>query len=458
MRGGAATVFYPLWRLDVESLLVLKNNKGTEETRIRNLDYGVQFNKLMYQRLVKGGDITLFDPSEVDGLLDAFYADQEEFERLYVEAESRTDIRKKTIPAIELFSIFMQERAGTGRIYIQNIDNCNTHSPFKPDVAPVKQSNLCVEVALPTEPLQDINDVEGEIALCTLAAFNLSKLVDLDELEELSEIVVRMLNALLDYQDYPVKAAYHSTMNRRPLGVGAINYANYLARNGVRYSDGSANELTHTTFEAIQYYLLKASNKLAQEEGACPKFNETTYSEGILPIDTASDKSYKTDLVYDWETLREDIVKYGLRNSTLTALMPSETSSQVSNATNGIEPPRGLVSTKASKDGILKQVVPDASDPKIVGNYELLWDIPNNDGYIDLVTIMQRFVDQTISANFNYDPSKFPGNKVPMKLLLGDMVKFYQKGGKTVYYHNTRDGAGEEVEVDDGCAGGACKI
>ncbi|MBO9493103.1 ribonucleoside-diphosphate reductase subunit alpha [Thalassotalea sp. G20_0] len=460
VRGGAATLFYPIWHLEVENLLVLKNNRGVDDNRVRHLDYGVQFNKLMYQRLIEGGDITLFSPSDVPGLYDAFFADQEAFERLYKQYEQDSSIRKTTLKAIELFSLFASERASTGRIYLQNVDHCNTHSPFDPAVAPVRQSNLCLEIALPTKPLDHIHDEEGEIALCTLAAFNLGTLKGLAELEELSELIVRALDSLLDYQDYPVPAAYNSTMGRRPLGVGVINFANYLAKNHVRYSDGSANGLTHRTFEAIQYYLLKASNKLAREKGTCSKFNETTYAKGILPIDTYKrdlDTVCEESLHLDWESLREEIKSFGLRNSTLTALMPSETSSQISNATNGIEPPRGFVSVKASKDGILKQVVPDFVELK--DRYELLWNIPNNDGYLQLVAIMQKFVDQTISANTNYDPGLFEGGKVPMKLLLKDLLTAYKLGVKTLYYHNTRDGAADaQNDMDDDCAGGACKI
>ncbi|WP_417665143.1 class 1a ribonucleoside-diphosphate reductase subunit alpha [Pseudidiomarina sp.] len=483
VRGGAATLFYPLWHLEVESLLVLKNNRGVEENRVRHLDYGVQFNRVMYQRLIKDDYITLFSPSDVPGLYDAFFADQDEFERLYKQYEADESIRKKRIKAIELFSLFMQERASTGRIYLQNVDHCNTHSPFDPKVAPIRQSNLCLEIALPTKPLAHVNDEEGEIALCTLSAFNLGAIKSLDDLEEMAELAVRALDSLLDYQEYPVPAARNATMGRRTLGIGVINYAYYLAKHGVRYSDGSANALTHRTFEAIQFYLMKASMNLAKELGACPKFNETTYSKGIMPTDT-----YKRDLDavcsealhLDWDGLRAGIKKYGMRNSTLSALMPSETSSQISNATNGIEPPRGHISIKASKDGITKQVVPEYETLKDA--YELLWQIPSNKGYIELVGIMQKFVDQTISANTNYDPSKFEGGKVPMRQLLQDLLYAYKLGVKTLYYHNTRDGASDNqvdlrdkvdaktreqenqqatvaiIEEDDDCAGGACKI
>ncbi|PSW18385.1 ribonucleoside-diphosphate reductase subunit alpha [Photobacterium sanctipauli] len=459
VRGGAATLFYPIWHGEVESLLVLKNNRGVEENRVRHMDYGVQINKLMYTRLIKGENISLFSPSDVPGLYDAFFADQDEFERLYVKYEQDDSIKRKTIKAIELFSLLMQERASTGRIYVQNVDHCNTHSPFDPSVAPIRQSNLCLEIALPTKPLNNVEDENGEIALCTLSAFNLGAIESLDDLEELADLTVRALDALLDYQDYPLPAAYRSTMNRRTLGVGVINFAYYLAKHGVRYSDGSANNLTHEAFEAMQYYLLKASVGLAKEQGACPAFNETTYAQGILPIDTYKkdiDKVCTAELRYDWETLREEIKTHGLRNSTLSALMPSETSSQISNATNGIEPPRGFVSVKASKDGILKQVVPEYT--KYKDNYELLWNIGSNDGYLQLVGIMQKFIDQAISANTNYDPSIQPGGKVPMKLLLKDLLTAYKLGVKTLYYHNTRDGAADsqgDVSADD-CT--SCKI
>jgi ribonucleoside-diphosphate reductase alpha chain len=475
VRGGAATLFFPLWHLEVESLLVLKNNRGVEENRVRHLDYGVQFNKLMYTRLIKDQYITLFSPSDVPGLYDAFFADQDEFEKLYVQYEQDASIRKKQIKAIELFSLFMQERASTGRIYLQNVDHCNTHSPFNPKLAPVRQSNLCLEIALPTKPLQHVNDENGEIALCTLSAFNLGAIESLDEFAEMADLSVRALDSLLDYQDYPVPAAFNATMGRRTLGIGVINFAYYLAKNGVKYSDGSANGLVHRTFEAMQYHLMRASCNLAKEKGACPKFNETTYYQGLMPIDTYKkelDKICSEPLHCDWDSLRADIKQYGLRNSTLSALMPSETSSQISNATNGIEPPRGHISIKSSKDGVLKQVVPEYE--RLKDKYELLWDLPSNEGYLQLTGIMQKFVDQTISANTSYDPNKYEGGKVPMKLLLQDLLTTYKLGIKTLYYHNTRDGANDAsqqalptsksvaqeviIEEDDDCAGGACKI
>lgn len=458
VRGGAATLFYPIWHLEVESLVVLKNNRGVEENRVRHLDYGVQINKLMYQRMIEGGEITLFSPSDVPGLYEAFFADQEEFDRLYKIYEVDPAIRKKKVKALDLFTQIAQERAQTGRIYIQNVDHSNTHSSFDPKKAPIHQSNLCLEITLPTKPLNSVDDPNGEIALCTLSAFNLGAIENLNELQDLSDLIVRALDSLLDYQDYPVAAAKHSSLGRRTLGVGVTNLAYYLAKNGVKYSDGSANGLMHRTFEAIQYHLLQASVGLAKEFGRCDYFDDTKYAQGILPIDTYKrelDEVCSEPLHLDWETLRSDIKQHGLRNSTLTALMPCETSSQITNSTNGIEPPRGYVSVKASKDGILKQVVPGFKELR--SQYELLWQIPNNRGYLQLVGIMQKFVDQAISANTNYDPARFEEDKVPIKLVLQDLLMAYKLGLKTLYYHNTRDGA-DDVQDDDSCAGGACKL
>ena len=463
VRGGAATLFYPCWHLEFENLVVLKNNTGTEENRIRGLDYGVQFNELMYQRFIDNKDITLFSPDEVPGLYEAFFANQQTFNTLYEQYEKDNSIRKKTISARELFSSFMKERANTGRVYLQNVDHSNTHSSFDETTVPIRQSNLCMEITLPTKPLKYIDDEEGEIALCTLSAINLGTLENLDELQNLTDIVVRSLDNLLDYQNYPIPAAKLSSKRRRTLGIGVTNFAYYLAKNNAKYSDGSGNALTHRTFEALQYYALKASNALAKEFGKAELFDDTKYAKGILPIDTYKqtvDEFCNEDLKLDWEKLREDIVTNGLRNSTLTALMPCESSSQVSNSTNGIEPPRGFVSVKQSKDGILKQVVPDSITLR--DNYEFLWDIKNNEGYLQLCAIMQKFIDQSISTNTHYDPGHFEGNLVPMKLLLTDILKAYKYGLKTLYYHITRDGQKDDdsadANTDNDCADGVCKL
>ncbi|ECH9224510.1 ribonucleoside-diphosphate reductase subunit alpha [Salmonella enterica] len=474
VRGGAATAFYPIWHLEVESLLVLKNNRGIEENRVRHLDYGVMINRLMYRRLVRNENITLFSPHDVPGLYDAFFVDQDKFENLYLGYEADENIRKKSIPAVDLFSMLMQERASTGRVYIANVDHINDHGAFDPEIAPVHQSNLCMEITLPTKPLAFTDDPNGEIALCTLSAFNLGAIRSLDTLKDVAFYAVAALDCLLDYQDYPMAAAETPAKARRSLGIGVTNFAYYLAKNGFNYSDSAGNQLVHETFEAIQYYLLDASCRLAEAKGACDWFSHTKYTQGQLPVDhyrktldTNPETSF--ELKMPWEELRSRIREYGLRNSTLTAQMPCETSSQITNSTNGIEPPRGPVSVKSSKDGIVKMVVPDFAQLK--DQYEYLWDMPDNRGYLTKVAIIQKFFDQAISVNTNYDPTRFPGDKVPMMKLLEDLLFAYQQGVKTLYYHNTRDGAGkrneddlvsvslaaEVVEPEDECDG-ACKI
>ncbi|EOV2734170.1 class 1a ribonucleoside-diphosphate reductase subunit alpha [Salmonella enterica subsp. enterica serovar Javiana] len=474
VRGGAATAFYPIWHLEVESLLVLKNNRGIEENRVRHLDYGVMINRLMYRRLVRNENITLFSPHDVPGLYDAFFVDQDKFENLYLGYEADENIRKKSIPAVDLFSMLMQERASTGRVYIANVDHINDHGAFVPEIAPVHQSNLCMEITLPTKPLAFTDDPNGEIALCTLSAFNLGAIRTLDSLKDVAFYAVAALDSLLDYQDYPMDAAEIPAKARRSLGIGVTNFAYYLAKNGFNYSGAAGNQLVHETFEAIQYYLLDASCRLAEAKGACDWFSHTKYAQGQLPVDhyrktldTNPETSF--ELKMPWEELRSRIREYGLRNSTLTAQMPCETSSQITNSTNGIEPPRGPVSVKSSKDGIVKMVVPDFAQLK--DQYEYLWDMPDNRGYLTKVAIIQKFFDQAISVNTNYDPTRFPGDKVPMMKLLEDLLFAYQQGVKTLYYHNTRDGAGkrneddlvsvslaaEVVEPEDECDG-ACKI
>ena len=613
VRKGSATIFYPIWHYEFEDLIVLKNNKGTEDNRVRHMDYGVQLNRLFYDRFLNNEEITLFSPSDVEGLYGAFFQDQDKFEELYLKYEAmaeKGEIRHKKISAFEVFTSLCVERINTGRIYIMHVDHANENGGFIQEIAPVTQSNLCMEILLPTKPLSLENN-DGRIALCTLAGFNLGVIEDFSEFEELSDIIVRALDALLDYQDYPMYEAKQETMDRRTLGVGLINFANFLAKNGVKYSDGSANNLVFEMSEAFQYYLLKASNELAKEKGACPKFNETKYSKGLMPVDRykkSIDDIHTQELKQDWDSLRDSIVKHGLRNSTLSALMPSEcqsksnlmkmedgsnktlgeiledglvnveaiefsgipqrvpikpttlfggrevtdvyynglytlfevkfededetykftgnhqllvtrmgteffetivdleegdwivcgniekkieyiekvgkehtwdvstideqyvlgngcyshnTSSQVHNATNGIEPPRGLVSVKASRDGVLKQVVPDIEELK--DKYELLWDIPNNNGYLMICGILQVFVDQTISANTNYDPKRFPNEKISVKAMMMDMLNAYKWGVKTLYYANTRDHSGEE-SIDggetptSGCSGGGCSL
>ena len=443
VRGGSATTHFPIWHLEIEDILVLKNNKGTEDNRVRKLDYSIQINKLMYERLLKSEDITLFSPHEVPDLYDAFFKDQELFQELYEKYERKTSLRKRKIPAMDLFSSLIKERAETGRIYIMNVDHCNSHSSFKDTVY---MSNLCQEITLPTTPLQHIDDPNGEIALCILSAINVGKINQLEELENLCQLAVRSLDEIIDYQRYPVKAAEISTKARRSLGVGYIGLAHYLAKNQVKYSDKKALTKVHELTEAFQYYLLAASNTLAAEKGQCEYFTRTKYAEGLLPIDHYKkdlDEVCSITLKYDWDSLRRDIKKYGLRHSTLSAQMPSESSSIVSNATNGIEPPRGYLSIKKSKKGPLKQIVPQYQ--ALRNHYTLLWDMPNNEGYINIVAVMQKFFDQAISGNWSYNPTHFENNEVPMSVMIQDMLMTYKLGWKTSYYQNTYD-----LKVDEG--------
>ena len=437
VRGGSATTHFPFWHQEIEDILVLKNNKGTEDNRVRKLDYSIQLNKTMYERLLSNGDITLFSPHDVPDLYDAYFGDADKFKELYEAYERKTSIKKKTIPAMDLFSALIKERAETGRIYIMNVDHCNTHSSFKDTVY---MSNLCQEITLPTKPLEHIDDEKGEIALCILSAINVGILRDLDDLEELCELAVRALEEIIDYQRYPIKAAEVSTKARRSLGVGYIGLAHYLAKNKAKYNEKEAWVLTHKLSEAFQYYLLKASNKLAEERGACEYFHRTKYSEGIMPIDTYKkevDDIVKEKLYYDWNGLRKSIGIHGLRHSTLSAQMPSESSSVVSNATNGIEPPRGYLSVKKSKKGPLKQIVPQYQSLKQY--YTLLWDMPSNEGYINTVAVMQKFFDQAISGNWSYNPTHFENNEVPMSVMMKDLLNTYKLGWKTSYYQNTYD-------------------
>jgi ribonucleoside-diphosphate reductase alpha chain len=435
IRGGSATVHFPIWHQEIEDILVLKNNKGTEDNRVRKLDYSIQISKLFYERFIKNEEISLFSPHDVPELSANFGLDG--FDDLYVAAERNESIPRKTIGAQELILDLLKERAETGRLYIMNIDHCNSHSSFKDKVW---MSNLCQEITLPTKPVQHIDDPMGEIALCILSAINVGKLKSLDELEELCDLAVRGLDSLIDYQEYPVLAAELSTLNRRSLGIGYIGLAHYLARHGENYNDPGAWQLVHDLTEAFQYYLLKASNQLAKEYGPCGYYDRTKYADGILPIDTYKkevDEIVSNELKYDWDSLRESIKQYGLRNSTLSAQMPSESSSVVSNETNGIEPPRDYLSVKKSKKGPLKQIVPQYQSLK--NNYTLLWDMPGNTGYINIVAVMQKFFDQAISGNWSYNPENYENSEVPVSVMATDFLNTYKYGWKTSYYQNTYD-------------------
>ena len=446
VRGGAATVYLPIWHYEFEDLVVLKNNKGTEENRVRHMDYAFQLNKLMYERLLSGGQITLFDPNDVPGLYEAFFDDQDKFKELYEKYERAYSIRKRSIPALEVFQKLLTERKDTGRIYVMNVDHANDHGSFIAEEAPIKQSNLCCEINLPTKALNDVNDPEGEISLCTLSAINWGLINEPSEFEKYCDLSVRALDELLDYQDYPIPAAQISTMNRRPLGVGIINLAYFLAKRGLKY-DESAFEVVDEYAEAWSYYLIKSSANLAEEKGKIPLNNQTKYAFGDTPNTTyksAVDNLIEHKERLPWDELRTQLKTTGIRNSTLMALMPAETSAQISNSTNGIEPPRALVSYKQSKDGVLAQVVPGYH--YLRNKYDLLWEQESPDGYLKICAILQKYVDQGISVNTSYNPEHYEDNKIPMSVMLQDLVTSYKYGLKQLYYFNTYDGAGEMKE------------
>jgi len=445
IRGGSATVHFPIWHQEIQDILVLKNNKGTEDNRVRKLDYSIQLSKLFYERFIENKEISLFSPHDVPGLYDSFGT--ESFDELYVSYEKDESVPKTKISAQELILDLLKERAETGRIYIMNIDHCNSHSSFKDKVS---MSNLCQEITLPTYPIGHIDDHLGEIALCILSAINVGKVTSDKELEELCDLSVRALEELIDYQHYPVKAAEMATKARRSLGVGFIGLAHYLAKLGYEYDSQEAWDAVHGLSESFQYYLLKSSNAIAAEKGHCENFGRTKYAEGILPIDTYKkdvDELCSQPLPHDWESLRASILEHGLRHSTLSAQMPSESSSVVCNATNGIEPPRDYLSIKKSKKGPLKQVVPQYSSLK--NNYTLLWDMPNNTGYINIVAVMQKFFDQAISGNWSYNPEHYPENEVPTTVMAQDFLTTYKYGWKTSYYQNTHDMKTDEVVEED---------
>ena len=442
IRGGSATVHFPIWHIEIEDILVLKNNKGTEDNRVRKLDYSIQISKLFYERFIKNEQISLFSPNDVPGLYDAFGTDA--FDSCYVDYESDQSIPRKTIGAQELFFDLLKERAETGRIYIMNIDHCNSHSSF---MDKIEMSNLCQEITLPTKPLQHIDDENGEIALCILSAINIGKIRDLEDLDVLCDLAVRSLDELIDFQGYPVRAAEIATRARRSLGIGYIGLAHYLAKNGYRYEDPEAWKSVHDLTEAFQYYLIQATVNLAKEKGACEYSHRTKYGNGILPIDTYKnevDEIVPNELHYDWESLRAQVNQYGVRNSTLSAQMPSESSSVVSNATNGIEPPRGYLSIKKSKKGPLKQIVPQYGTLK--NNYDLLWEMRSNKGYINIVAVMQKFFDQAISGNWSYNPEHYPNNEIPVSIMAQDLLTTYKYGWKTSYYQNTYDIKTDEMD------------
>jgi ribonucleoside-diphosphate reductase alpha chain len=461
IRKGSATLYFPWWHKEIEDVLVLKNNKGTDDNRVRHIDYAIQFDKLFYRRFIENGEISLFSPNDVPGLYDSF-GYNEQFEELYLKYEKNKKIPRKTVKARDLMNTFAQERIGTGRMYVHNIDNTNSNSAFKDKI---RMSNLCVEITLPTSPIEHIDngdDTPDEIALCVLAAHNLGSIKNNEELYKCSEYIVRILDFVVDHQDYPVNAAL-KMKKRRSLGVGVTNFAYWLAKHDLKYSDPASLEKVDELFEHIQYSLLKASNLLAKEKGACEWFNRTRYSEGIMPIDRYNknvDELVKREHSCDWEGLREDIKIHGLRNSVLTAIMPAESSAVVQNATNGIEPVRSLVTIKKSKSGLIKQVVPEIH--KLKNKYELAYEMPDNKGYTNICAVIQKWIDQSISANHYY---QFSNDGISLAGVIKDILHSYKYGLKTLYYANTDDKKSDNIETmgesntnEIGCEDGACAI
>ena len=458
VRGGSSTTHFPFWHKEIEDILVLKNNRGTDDNRVRKMDYSIQFCRLFYRRFVEDQSITLFSPHEVPDLFEAFGYDNDKFEELYEQYERSRTIYKKKIKARALFNHFCKERIETGRMYVMNLDHCNDHSSFNDKI---KMSNLCQEITLPTTPLNHIDDndeTDSEIALCVLSAINVGD-VTLKEIPDVCMNIVRSLDAVIEHQFYPVKASM-KMLKRRSIGVGITNLAYYIAKNGLTYDDPKTCNLVDELMEHIQFYMIKASVKLAKEKGKCEWFDRTKYSKGILPIDTyckSVNKIVTRKLKLPWEKLRKEVKEHGMRNSTLTALMPCESSSLVTNSTNGIEPPRGLLSIKKSKQGLIPQVVPDIYNLRT--KYTLAYEMNNNVGYTNIVGVIQKYVDQAISANHYYNFAKYESGNLPMSEVARDLLYAYKMGVKTLYYANTDDGKTDVIESEEeACAGGACSI
>ena len=471
VRAGAATLFFPLWHWEAPRMMVLKNNKGVDENRARHLDYGVQINGLFYERLVKGGNITRVATEQAPGLYDAFFADQRRFRELYERHENDPDTeRKVSESAADVFSLIARERLNTGRLYVQHVDLANEHGPFLPEAAPIRQSNLCMEILLPTSPISSVDDPRPGVPLCTLAAWNLEHAPLLAEMaprrwrdaltawaRPLAGAMVEFLDQMLDYQDYPLPAAESQTMLYRPLGLGVIDFAGWLARNGKRYSDGSGNRITHALFEALSWCAIEASSDRAVGRGRFPGWENTRWSQGLMPVDRYKpelDSEHSPEYFMDWDALRRKVVVQGMRNATLTALMPSEASSQLAGRTNGIEPPRSLVSVKGSREGYYKMAVPNVGEVE----YETAWEMPSNRGYLLLAGIQQKFLCHAASLNCYYPLERYSDRRVPLQEVLEDQLYAYRVGCKNLYYTNTTDGSGKDIAETAGCASGACSV
>lgn len=470
IRGGSATVNFAWFHYDIMDILVLKNNAGTDDNRVRKLDYCIGLDKLIFERFIENKDVTLFSYHECQSLWNRFGYD--DFKEKYEKAENNKNIKfKKKVKARDLLMLLAKERLETGRIYTMFVDHANSHGSW---LDQVDTSNLCLEVNHPLIPINDVNDPNGEIGVCILAAVNWLEITSDDEMKSVCDVIVRMLDSLIEHQNYFVPAAENFAKKRRSLGVGITNLAAMLAREGVKYWDKEAPNIAARWMEKMSYYLIDASVEMAKEFGPCEKFDRTKFSQGILPVDTYKkdvDEFITEPLNMDWEGLREKIKTHGMRHSTLTACMPVESSSVIQSSTNGIEPPRSLISHKGSKTNILPVVVPGVE--KYKDDYTFAFDMPDNSGYLRVAAAIQKFTDMSISTNTYYIPSRYPQNKVPVQDVIKDMMLAYKYGLKNLYYANTDDGDKQTAmsdvketvktepkieEEQSGCVSGACAM
>ena len=456
LRGGSATINVQWWHYEIEDIVVLKNNAGTDDNRVRKLDYTVGMSKIFYDRVIKDEQVTLFSPHDVPELYEAWGTPQ--FDKLYKECEQDKKIkRKKIISARKLFSLIVKERVETGRIYILNVDSANEHSSWSDRIT---MSNLCTEVIHPTLSLKDFHDPDAEIGMCILSAINMLEIRDWKDLEKTCNLTVRFLEEIIDIQDYFNKAAENFAKKRRSIGIGVTNLAAFLAKNNASYSSKDALLLLDEWMEHFQYYLLSASCELAQEKGKCEKYDSTKYSKGILPIDTykkSVDNIVKRKLSLNWGELRLRIKQHGLRHSTLSSCMPCESSSVIQSSTNGVEPVRSLITYKTSKMGKLPVLVPGIG--KYHHNYELAYDMKDNTGLININAVIQKYIDMAISTNIYYNYNHYSNHVLPDSKVMKEIIYAYSMGLISLYYNNTDDGDKDQgLDKSDDCSGGACKL
>jgi ribonucleoside-diphosphate reductase alpha chain len=469
IRNASATVFYPIWHHQFDDLIVLKNNQGTEETRVRHMDYGVVLSAFFWRRFKNKEQITFFDPNEVPDLYQAFYSNTELFEELYVKYEKRKDLRKKTMSAEEVFKGgILKERTDTGRIYLVFIDNVMKQGPFDPEYHTIYQSNLCCEILLPTKSFKRLDDADGRIALCTLGSINWGAFRNPEDMRRACRILHRSLNNILDYQDFLSIQSKLSNDEIRPLGIGITNLAYWHAKRGLQYGEKDALGEVKTWMEHLAFYLTEASVELAKERGKCLGSDHTRYGQGTFPWELrATGVNELADFAPElpWEALRSEMKTHGVRNATQMAVAPVESSSVVINSTNGIEMPMSLISVKESKAGSLTQVVPEYH--KLKNKYQLMWEQKDCDGYLKTAAVIAAYVDQSISTNTFYNPAHFADRKVPTTLIARNLMQSHYWGLKTFYYslinktgskNVTEDAPLEVIDFDDQEDCEACKL